>query len=358
MNNFTKIGVALSLASLSSTANAGLMFNITSTGNSQADAGFQLAADTISSLFKDDITVNITAGFNSLRAGVLGQASSNRELFDFSSWKSGMASDMTSTFDQTMVSHLPTGDTFNPFMNGTGDNPHGAGSTEGYTDNDGGANNSVVRLTRANAKALGMYDSQGSEEDAAITFSSDFSFDFDPTDGIEAGMIDFVGVATHEIMHAMGFTSGIDILDYYTMSGPAGDLYSDDAFTFVTGLDFTRHSASSQAFNADLDWTADSREKYFSIDGGKTALGTGSFSQGRYNGDGQQASHWKDHRGVGIMDPTAAPAGNLNFVSDLDIVALDVIGWDMSGAFAVPTPPIAFLFSIGLAGLFVSRRNN
>ncbi|WP_199611123.1 NF038122 family metalloprotease [Flocculibacter collagenilyticus] len=357
MNNVAKLCVALSALLTSNTTSAGLIFNISSTGNTQADAGFQLAADNISSLFSDDLTVNITAGFSSLGSSILGQARSQVTLYDYASWKNAMLLDAVSADDLSMVNSLPSGSTFNPFINGTSDNPNGAGSVIPYTDNDAGANNGIVRVTRANAKALGLQNVQAPEEDAAITFSSDFAFDFDPTDGINAGMIDFVGVAMHEILHALGFSSGVDILDVNTMNGPAAGLFPDNAFTFVTGLDFTRHSAASQAAGADFDWTADQRDKYFSIDGGATQIGPNSgFSQGRYNGDGRQASHWKDNLGIGIMDPTAMPAGRENIVTKQDIQALDVIGWDLASAFSIPAPPVIFMFSIGLLGIFVSRK--
>ena len=52
------------------------------------------------------------------------------------------------------------------------------------------------------------------------TFSSAFSFDFNPDDGVTAGQMDFIGVAIHEIGHALGFISGVDTYDYY--GGPSG----------------------------------------------------------------------------------------------------------------------------------------
>ena len=51
------------------------------------------------------------------------------------------------------------------------------------------------------------------------------------------------------------------------------------------------------------------------------------------NGDGRSASHWRDGDlgdGVqlGILDPTINGAGNLDFVTDLDLQALNIIGFD------------------------------
>lgn len=347
----TVTGAMLALAG---SANAALIFNFgAGTGNANADAGFTQAASYLSSQFEDNLTLNIVSGFGSLGATTLGQASSTTAKYDFNAWKTAMQGDQTSVDDNTMVANLPTGSAFNPYINHTADNPFGSDSPIAYVDNDGGANNTNVRLTSGNAKALGLVAGNDAATDATITFNSDFSWDFDPTDGIDAGAIDFVGVAIHEIMHAMGFVSGVDVLDFNagTFNGP----FTDDQYSYVTGLDFTRFSQDAINAGADIDWTVDARDKFFSIDGGATALiGAPAWSTGDLLGDGNQASHWKDHLGIGIMDPTAQPAGTANTVSGWDLLALDVIGWNLfsSSTSEVPAPaPLALL----LAGLLALR---
>ena len=267
-----------------------------------------------------------------------------------------MSNDASSANDTTMVNNLPSGTSFSTYLNRTNNNPNGAGSATAYLDNDGDANNTTLRLNNANAKAVGLLTADLAAEDANITFNSDFSWDFDQSDGIGAGLIDFVGVAIHEIGHAMGFTSGVDILDIFSppaMGGP----YNDDQFTFVTALDFTRFSADSESAGADIDWTADTRAKYFSIDGGATAAtaGTDHWSTGLNFGDGRQASHWKDNLALGIMDPTAVAAGSVNVVTALDLLALDVVGWN--NVTAVPEPSsLTLLTVIAVIGLGNIRR--
>ncbi|MEO2012753.1 MAG: NF038122 family metalloprotease [Fuerstiella sp.] len=323
-----------SLASSASVANAGIVFNLTPTGNASADAGFLAAANYIQSQFDDNVTINLTTAFSTLDPGILGSASSTVAGYGFGAWRTAMTGDSTSADDATMVANLPAGSTYSRWINNT--------STNGSPHLNTGLNN--VRLSNANAKALGLLSATAGAEDASIEFSDRFSWDFDQSDGIGAGLIDFVGVATHEIMHAMGFTSGVDILD---INGT--EMFTDAQFApFVSGLDFTRQSAAAIAGGADLDWTVGTAAKDFSIDGGTTSLISNAFSTGVNFGDGSQASHWKDSLGIGIMDPTSVAAGSMNIVTAFDLQALDVIGWNQGAA--VPEPSSFAVFGLGLIG--------
>jgi hypothetical protein len=77
----------------------------------------------------------------------------------------------------------------------------------------------------------------------------------------------------------------------------------------------------------------------------------GFFSTGVNFGDGRQAGHWQDNLGLGIMDPTLA-SGEFGFITDRDILALDVIGWDINfDTPVVPVPASLPLFATALAGL-------
>ena len=343
-----------------SEACAGIIFNLTDIAGAaptaQARAGFQAAADFWSSKFSDNITVNLDIGFTTLGAGILGSSGSENEVYSYSQFRNAIASDITSADDATFSAGLPGGSSFNPYINRTSNNPNGSGSATGYLDNDGDANNTQVRINRATAKALGLLSGVTALADASITFSSLFSFDFDRTNGITAGTFDFVGVAIHEIGHALGFVSGVDILDINSPPANVNGPFADDLFNYVSPLDFTRFSALSQTAGADLDWTADSRAKYFSLDGGTTSVLDNAWSLGKNFGDGQQASHWKDNGGIGIMDPTFA-SGELGVVSSLDLRALDAIGFNLSSVTAVPEPASVGLLALGSLTLgFMNRR--
>ena len=227
-------------------------------------------------------------------------------------------------------------------------------------DADGSIDNQTVALTTANAKALGFTSDVNNKvidettNDATITFSSDFDFDFDFSDGIGAGLIDFVGVAVHEIGHALGFVSGVDTYDQFL----GQDL---DGFVVANTLDLFRYTAVSASLGIkDFRPFFDS---YFSLDGGETAIAP--FSTGAFNGDGQQASHWKDNLDIGALDPTAAD-GELVDVTPFDLLAFDVIGWDLSQEAllatsniqvqAVPEPETMALFGLALLLIAQQRR--
>jgi len=321
----------------------GLQFNLNPAAgmSQQAIDAFQEAADILSAMFSDDIIVNINIDFKTLSSGSLGQSTFILQSNYYSEIRTALLNDQTSGSDNTATNFLPTGSSLGVYINLTQNNPNGPGSITPYLDNDSDANNYRMRITTANAKALGLRAPDYSSTDATITFSNQYTWDFDRSDGITYGAFDFVGIAIHEIGHAMGFTSGVDYLD----SNPG---QWDYTYTQINPLDLYRFSNGSISVGADIDWTADTRTKFFSIDGGTTNLAT--FSTGVDYGDGRQASHWKDHLNLGIMDPTAAPGEFLDITS-VDIIAWDVIGWDVSlEDVNVQSLPYSQDFSSGLPG--------
>lgn len=343
---------ALTLAAAAGGPAAAPTFNFSFVAGTplQAQQGFTDAAARWSALLDDDVTVNLTVGFNPLDPGILGQARSAQQLYSYDTFRTALAADIRSGYDTRAVGSLASGSTFGMLLNRTANSPAGAGSATPFVDNDGDANNAAVRIATAQAKALGLAPTPPALTgclgpcDGFIQFSSNYRFDFDAHDGISADAFDFVGVAAHEIGHALGFISGVDVLDF---NSSAPDFHGDSEFTYVSGMDLFRYSMDSAAAGV-LDWTADARAKYLSLDGGLTPVAP--FSTGIVHGDGRQASHWKDDLFIGLMDPTAG-MGELLQITQNDLLAMDVIGWDVP---AIPEPGTAAMLAGGL--LLVGRR--
>jgi hypothetical protein len=332
--------------------------NVTGPNASNAIAGYQQAGQIWSNLLSDNITVNIAAGFNQLAPGVIAQAGSESVGAFYTDVRTSLTADVMSLDDGVAVVNLPVG-TPGTFNVGTQTNPvirtlnglsfitNNAFTGARFIDNNQTGNNLVLDVNRANAKALGLLSPNDANNDAAITFSSSLNFDFDRSNGIASNAYDFVGVAVHEIGHALGFVSGVDTVDIFSEpDGPDAPINLDNSRVFSV-LDLYRYSAESIAAGGEVLDLAYGGTPFFSIDG---ATNMGPFSTGAFNGDGRQASHWKDNLGLGIMDPTLG-FGEFATITNRDLRAFDVIGYNLA---AVPEPTSLGL--LGLAALATLRR--
>jgi hypothetical protein len=125
----------------------------------------------------------------------------------------------------------------------------------------------------------------------------------------------------HEIGHALGFSSNLIWVD-----GVHAGLFPDGPEELVDyaleSMDLFRYSTESLPL---LDHRPGGNP-YFSIDGGATRLAR--FATGESFGDGWQPGHWSPDEQLGIMSANL-PDGQIYHVTPLDLLAMDVIGWDL-----------------------------
>jgi hypothetical protein len=156
----------------------------------------------------------------------------------------------------------------------------------------------------------------------SIGFNSAFPYDFDPSDGIDAGRRDFEAVAAHEIGHVLGFSSSVGGTELDSPRSPS--LSTWDLFRFRPGTAQTSFTAGNRIL-------ASGGTQVFSRGSTETALSTGRPDG--TGGDGQQASHWKDDaqsgQYVGIMDPTLSKAVH-PVITAQDLLVLDAVGYTVT----------------------------
>ena len=305
--------------------------------NPAAVAALDRAAAAWSNAFSDDITVNISAGFGTFsNPAVIGNTAAVKFQSPYDFFRGYLMASAAVEPDDGVVAFLPTAAQFHATL------------PAGFT-----FSNKFI-ATKANFKALGFgsaidLDQVYGANDATITFNSNFAFDYDSSNGVDADKIDFQSVATHEIGHALGFISSVDTVDFDKHAGTTTDL-------IITPLDLFRFqdnvAGKDPATNA--DFTNDPRY----LDTGGSAIFDDlalerAMSTGTFTGDAREASHWKDdgYTGqlLGVMDPSMS-FGVAESVSANDVRALDLIGYD-----AVPEPAPVVVAALAMAPMLLAR---
>ena len=286
--------------------------------NPDALAALERAAAVWERIFDDPIVIKIDANYFPLNGGAIASTSSTL-LFgdDFAEIRDAMVRDDAQE-GGSIVQALPT------FAQLSATLPPG----RTLFDN--------LIVSQANLKALGFTGLEavsGHDEDATISFNG--NFDFDNRDGVNPYRLDFETTAIHEIGHALGFISIVDAIDStLTAEFPEVSLFPLDLFRFGRGAG--ANPGTPEEFTSFPRELRPGRPAHFDDLVYEYEMATGANQ-----GDGTQASHWKDFEltgeFIGIMNPT------LNFgmsygPTEADIRALDAIGWH-----AIPEPALGVL---------------
>lgn len=276
-----------------------LVFNVTSALPAGASEALLAVEQYIESQFSDPVTVVINIGFASLGPGILGSTGSSYTNTSWPNARAGLQADMDP--DDSIQSFLPAGSTIPVRYNG---------NTADVT------NENRVYFTLANYRAaIGTVSGTA----ASMTFSSNFSWDYTPP-SINPGAYCFQSVITHEVGHALGFTSGADFrfsdieaLDIYRFqrSDGSGDYNPDTLAEFTT----TARMVDQNAPGTDNDVNSD--------------LITVEYQMS--DGVPNQASHFAARNpGIYIMDPSLSSGETFypDFFRSGDSDMFDAIGWD------------------------------
>jgi hypothetical protein len=213
-----------------------------------------IALDTWSSFFHDDIVVKVLVEMDSEAMDVdlgpspftFGAALNKFEEHSFTAVKAALIADMKSSDDGLGVGTLQPGPFLEALTHDTSLSAAmlgpGVPSPEmrigalalGTTGPKATAKwNSILKVSRANSKALGLPVTLDGLPDIRLVLNDESIpvFDVDRTDGIMPGKFDFRAIALHEVGHGMGFVSGVDDVDYSGVGGappaPAPDNPTD-----------------------------------------------------------------------------------------------------------------------------------
>lgn len=341
--------LALGLAGLAPAAQA-LNIVLTDVGVTKMSAeqlgAFQTAASYWSSKLSDNVTVYVNISFSDLGSNVLGSTRSEQTTVSYGNLRSFLSADAKSALDAAAVASLQAGNAASFWAT--------QGDLSSRFDNDGSANNRSFVINTANAKAIGMNLGPNlGALDATISFANAFagSFAYSRVNGqVPGNKIDFITVAEHEIGHALGFVSGVDIVDgcvsHAAQCGLSGLPNEFENFAIYSPLDLFRYSASGQR-----DVTVGGAP-YLSVDGGLTSIEP--FSTGEEHGNGSQASHFGTGA-INLMRPFVT-AGLSYDATASDLAAFDAIGWDLAAA--VPEPSQYALLLAGVAAISLVRRRS
>ena len=287
-------------------------------------AALQRAAAVWEGQIKTPVTITLRVdygpnlpGGGAFGANVLGSTGSRRTMIDYPGLRTNLLAGSSGPAETGIYNQLPTSSL-----------PTDLGSTQG------------IEVNRSQAFALGIPVVDPADTVVAtMAFNKNFPYDFNPDDGINPTQTDFVAVATHEMGHALGFTSGADP-EFSTQIPSIWDI-----FRFRPGMSAALLPTALRIM------TTGGLQNYFTSESfvvnglptNELELSTGGPNALKPpDGDGSQSSHWKEDsltgKFIGIMDP-AISKGVHEEANDNDFKAIELLGWNRISSAAPPAAP-------------------
>ncbi len=277
-----------------------LVFNVTGSIPSGATAAIAATEAYLEGFFaNENATVTINLSFQVMASNILGGTSSTYGYLTYADSRATLVGGMDGS--DTIQGFLPTTSTLPVRYNG---------------NSSGVTNENRVFWTFANFRANG---GAVSGVDANMTFNSNFTWDFDPSNGVTGGTYSFRDVLVHEVGHALGFTSGGDFR--------VNDLEVLDLFRF-------QRTDGSGDYNPDTTAEFQARARLVDYntpnDNHNTDVIASEFRMS--DGSPYQMSHFREQASpyIGLMDPAFA-AGEThqpNYLQFADDVMFDAIGYN------------------------------
>ncbi len=235
------------------------------------------AVQYLDSLITNNITVNIQVGWGevggqSLATGDLGEGGANGVIMSYTQLKADLLANSNSAADATAYANLPTTDISN-----------GAG----------------FFVSTAEEKAWGLLSATGTQVDGAVGFGTSITYNYNTTGTGVAGEYSLLGIALHELTHALGRDSGLNA---------GSSLAVMDLFQYASpGVVQTQVGGAS----------------YFSINGGVTNLANFSTTS--------DLADWSNTVPNDSFDAFSTP-GTANMMSQTDITLMNVLGFNVGSS--------------------------
>ncbi|MEM7478275.1 MAG: NF038122 family metalloprotease [Planctomycetota bacterium] len=304
--------------------------------NPDALAAARRAADQWESHIFDPITVSIEIDLGTTDPGVLGFAVPVEVELPYSEVRAALQADGLREADDSLLQRLPSADSIE------------------FALPDGTEFSGDVSIAKANAKAIGLRGDELDDllgvADGGIVMGQSVAFDYENSNGVESGLVDFETVVAHEIGHVLGFASSVD---RFTTGTPPSTISPTplDLFRFrsLAGPDNPRTPAAFEAIRRELrpstpavidfvlqdGWELPSQQYPVELGEPANVVPTNPF--------GYQASHWQDAdvlgQTIGILVPTI-PQQRVVPISNVDLRAMDLIGYNILRPDEIPQVPV------------------